>query len=230
MRARGFLASAIAVLALAACGGGGGGGGSSNGVASKSPQEIVAAVQTAIRTVKSVHVAGSIVTQGQPITLDLHLVPGQGGEGQMSLAGLAFHLIVTGGAVYINGTQQFWRHFGGSAGAQLFKGKWLKAPDTGSFGSFAQLTNLSALFGQISNGHGVLKKGSTSTINGTNVISVIDTTQGGTLYVATTGQAYPIEIAKTGADGGKITFDHFNQSVTLSPPKNAIDISKLQGA
>ncbi|HLJ02376.1 MAG TPA: hypothetical protein VKT31_03000 [Solirubrobacteraceae bacterium] len=228
MRARGLLASAVAVLALAACGGGG--GASSNGVGSKSPQQIVVAVQSAIRGVKSVHVAGSIVTQGQPITLDLHLVPGQGGEGQMTLSGLGFHLIVTGGAVYINGTEQFWRHFGGTAGATLFKGKWLKAPDTGSFGSFAQLTNLSALFGQISNGHGVLKKGSSTTINGSSAIAVTDTTKGGTLYVATTGQPYPIEIVKTGADGGKIIFDQFNQSVTLAAPKNAIDISKLQGA
>jgi hypothetical protein len=199
-------------------------------VASKSPQQILTAVQSAIQTVKSVHVSGSIVSGGQPITLDLHLLTGKGGEGQMSVAGLGVQVVSVNQTIYIKGSQAFWRHFGGTAAAQLFQGKWLKAPASGSFGSFAQLTNLSALFGKIASTHGVLKKGQTTTINGQPAIAITDTTQGGTLYVATTGQPYPLVISKSGSGGGKITFDQYNQSVTLTTPKNAVDISQFQGA
>jgi hypothetical protein len=219
-------AALLAVAVLAACGGG---GASSNGVASKSPQEILTAVQSAIQTVKSVHVSGSVVTNGQPISLDLHLVSGKGGQGNMSISGLSIQVVVTNGTIYINGSRDFWRHFAGAAGATLFQGKWLKAPETGNFGSFAQLTNLSSLFGKIASTHGVLKRGATTTVNGQPAVAINDTTQGGTLYVATTGQAYPLVISKTGAGGGRITFDQYNRSVSLSPPKNAIDLSQFQG-
>jgi hypothetical protein len=59
------------------------------------------------------------------------------------------------------------------------------------------------------------------------VIAVKDTTNGGTLYVATTGEPYPIEVVKNGSAGGQIAFDPFNQPVRLTPPSNAIDISQL---
>ena len=77
--------------------------------------------------------------------------------------------------------------------------------------------------------HGKLAKGSHTTVNGRKVIGVRDTTNGGTLYVALTGNPYPIQIVKTGGtSGGQVNFDQFNQPVALTPPANAIDISKLK--
>ena len=67
-------------------------------------------------------------------------------------------------------------------------------------------------------------------MRGHKVIAVNDKSNGGTLYVATTGKPYPIEIVKSGSDGGRVEFDRFNQPVTLTPPANAIDVSKLSGA
>jgi hypothetical protein len=60
------------------------------------------------------------------------------------------------------------------------------------------------------------------------VVAVNDTSKGGTLYVATSGKAYPVEI--TGQGGVKLDFDHFDQSVSLNAPANSIDISQLKGA
>ena len=62
------------------------------------------------------------------------------------------------------------------------------------------------LLSSIGNEHGALAKGSTSTIEGTKVIAVNDTEKGGTLYVATTGRPYPIQLSKAGSGGGKVTF------------------------
>ena len=46
--------------------------------------------------------------------------------------------------------------------AQLFNGKWLKAPASGQFASLAALTNLNELFNKLLSSHGTLTKGATT--------------------------------------------------------------------
>jgi hypothetical protein len=215
----------LAALAIAACGSS---GGSSNGVASKSPDQIVAAATNAVSNVSSVHVAGSVPNAGQQISLDLSLVNGKGGKGSMTENGLSFQIVALGQEVYINGSSSFWSKFGGAPAAQLLSGKWLKAPATGQLASLSTLTNGHKLFGQLLSSHGKLEKGKTSTVLGQQAIGITDSTNGGTLYVATTGKPYPIEVVKSGTDGGHIVFDQFNQPVSLTAPANAIDISQLK--
>src|ERR1700751_902878 len=134
----------------------------------------------------------------------------------MAQNGLGFQIVAVGPEVYINGSQSFWKTFGGAAAAQLLSGKWLKAPATGQLSSLATLTNVQKLFNQLLSSHGKLAKGKTTSIHGQEAIAVSDTTNGGTLYVATTGKAYPREISKPGATGGPCTFDHFNQPGSLT--------------
>jgi hypothetical protein len=211
--------------AIAGCGG----SNSGNGVASKSPDEILTAASNAINHASSVHVAGSIVASGVPLSLDLNLVSGQGGRGQMSESGLAFRIVHVGQTVYIQGTPTFWQHFGGAAAARVLSGRWLKAPATGQFGSLAQLTDMQQLMGSLLSGHshGSLSKGGVTTVQGHKAVAVSDRARGGTLYVAATGQPYPIEIKKAGSNGGQIVFDRFNQQVSLAAPTDTIDISRL---
>jgi hypothetical protein len=218
----------LLVAALAGCGGSSSSG---NGVAAKSPNEILAATKVASDAANTVHVSGSIVSGGTPITLDMNLLAGKGGRGQLSENGLAFELIQVGGTVYIKGSPAFYKHIGGTAAAQLLQGKWLKAPASDSdFASISQLTDLHQLVDQTLTSHGTLTKGSSATVNGQKAISVTDKAKGGTLYIATTGKPYPIEIAKSGSGGGKITFDNWNKTVTLAAPANAIDVAQLQAA
>jgi hypothetical protein len=220
------LASCVLFLSgvVSACGS----GSSDNGIALKSPNQIASSVTNATSTVKSVHVSGSIRNSGTPITLDLNLVAGKGGGGQMSQNGLSFQIISVGQEVYLKGSSAFWRHFGGAAAAQLFNGKWLRAPATGQFASIAELTNLQLLFNRLLSTHGTLAKGGTSTVAGQKVLAVNDTTQGGTLYIATTGKPYPVEIVRSGPQGGHIVFDRYDQRVALSAPANSIDISQFR--
>ena len=230
LRARLAVPALCVLLAasLAACGGSSGGS-SNNGVASKSASGIVQAAVGALKGVRSVHVSGSLVSSGVPLTLDLSLVSGKGGTGSMSENGLAFQVVTVNNLVYIKGSDAFWSHFGGATAASLFHGKWLKAPATGQFAALTELANTQALFNKLLSSHGKLVKGSTTTINGQPAIAVTDSTQGGTLYVATTGKPYPIELVKKGSGGGRINFDRFNQPVSLTAPSGAIDASKLTG-
>ncbi len=221
-------AVALAALAAAVAGGCGGGSSSGNGVASKAPAEILAATKAAADAANSVHVSGSIVSGGTPIALDMELLRGKGGKGRLSENGLSFELIETGGTVYIKGSPAFYSHFGGAA-AQLLQGKWLKAPaNSSSFGSLASLTELGKLLDSALASHGTLVKGPSTTAEGQQVVGVTEASQGATLYVATTGQPYPVEIVKSGADAGKVAFDKWNQPVSLTAPASAVDITKLQ--
>jgi hypothetical protein len=218
--------SVLVVLAVAACGGSS--GSSDNGVAAESPQQILTSATNALTGVSSVHVTGAFTSDSVPTTLDLSLVSGKGGRGSMSQNGLGFQLVVIGSEAYINADAAFWRHFGGNAAATLFKGKWLKAPTSGQFGTFASLANVHDLFSMLTGAHGALKKGAVTTVNGQKAVALIDTAKGGTMYVATTGKPYPVAVVQGTSGGGRITFSDFNQPVTLTAPSNAIDISQLK--
>jgi hypothetical protein len=217
-------------VAIGACGSSSKSSSSSdNGVAAKSPQEILSAANSAINDVHAVHVSGAVTSGGTPIKLDLDLVSGKGAKGQMSQNGMSFRLVTDGQSVYINAGPAFWKQIGGAGAAQLLQGKWLKAPaNSGDFASLGSLTNVHKLLTALLSHHGQLVKGSATTVDGQKVVAVKDTSDHGTLYVATTGKAYPIEVSRSGADGGSISFNRFNESVALSPPANAIDISSLK--
>jgi len=202
---------------------------SDNGLASKTPEEIVDAAKAAAAGASTVHIAGSIVAQGKPISLNMELVSGKGATGQITLEGNAVDIVAVEHSVYIKGSTAFYTRIAGPAAAQLLQGKWLKAPSAGSeFAAFAQLTNLTTLIDTSLSSHGTLAHAGTATIGGQPAVGVTDTSKGGTLYVASTGTAYPLEITKGGASSDKITFDRWNQPVTLTAPTNAININQLQ--
>ena len=202
---------------------------SGNGVEAKSPAQILEATKAAASKATSVHISGTITSGGKPISLNMELLAGKGGKGTISQEGFTIQLVQTGGAVYINGSKAFYEHVGGSAAAQLLQGKWLKAPaNSGELASLAELTNLSKLIDTALSNHGSIAKGAKATIEGQKAIGLNDTSKGGTLYVATTGEPYPLEITKAGKETGKVVLDRWNKPVTLAAPAGAIDISKLQ--
>jgi hypothetical protein len=226
-----FAASLLALVVVAFAGCGSSSSSSGNGVASKSPTEILSAATAAADGASSVHVVGALRSGGSPITLDMDLVSGHGGRGQISESGLAFELIVVDDTVYIKGSPAFYSHFGGGGAAQLFQGKWLRASaSSGELASLASLTNLGRLLEQTIASHGALTKGATTTIAGQPVVELRDTARDGSLFVASTGHPYPIEIVKHGSEAGHISFTRWNQPVTLTAPSGAIDLSQLQHA
>jgi hypothetical protein len=226
-RARALFLLACVSAALGGCGS----SSSGNGIAAKTPTEILAATAAVADAATSVHVAGSIAAGATPITFNLELLAGRGGRGQLAENGLGFELIQLAGTVYIKGSPAFYRHIGGSGAARLLEGKWLKAPTTSAeFASLGSLTDLRSLIEKALANHGTLAKGQLTTVNGQKAVGVSDTSKGGTLYVATTGPPYPIQVSETGAHGGKISFSHWNQPVTVRAPANAIDIAQLQSS
>jgi hypothetical protein len=222
-------APVLGLILLAAALAGCGSSSSGNGVAAKTPTEILAATKLAAGAGTSVHVSGSIVSRGVPITLDVDILAGKGVRGRLSQNGLNYELIETGGTAYIKGSPAVYSHVGGAAAAQLLQGKWLKAPTTRpEFAPLASLTDLRQLVDTTLGSHGALAKGGRATVNGQKAVGVSDTSKRETIYVATTGKPYPIEVTKAGAGGGKIVFDRWDEPVTLAAPASAIDIPQLR--
>jgi hypothetical protein len=225
------LALLLTAVLLAGCGGSKKESSSSNGEASKSANQVLADARAAATNASSTHVSGSIVSGNTPIKLDLTMASGKGAEGTMSTNGLSFNLVRVGDTLYIKGTDEFYKHFAGAAVAQLLHGKWLKASATqGQLKSLAPLTNISALFSGISTHHGTLVNDGAKTYRGQKVIVIRDTSDNSKLYVAATGKPYPVAIVggKKNASG-TVTFGDWNAGVSLSPPKDALDISQLGG-
>jgi hypothetical protein len=200
-----------------------------NGVASKTPAQIVAAARSAAAGAATVHVAGSIVREGEPISLDMELVAQKGGEGRITLGGLSFQLIAFDTLLYINGSSTFDSRVAGPGAARLLRGRWLRGPAaSGALASFAWLTDMRRLIDTALASHGTLARGATTTVDGRKAVGVTDLANGGTLYVASTGAPYPLEIV-TGASGDeKISFNRWNQPVTLEAPAKVLDIHRLQ--
>ncbi len=221
MRLASIAAPLLAVALLAGCGGS---GKKSNGEAAKTADQIVADAQAAVRNATSVRFSGSA---GADLVVNLHLAADKGGEGRITANGLTFDIVRIDGSAYFKGDAKFWRRFGGAAAATLFNGRWLKAPATsGRLASLTPLTDIDQLFNAIFSSHGKLEVGKETTINGKPAIGVVDTEEGGTMFVATTGKPYPLGIRKTGS--GSIIFDEWDEPVKLAAPKGAVDISQLK--
>ena len=223
----GFLLAA-ALAALAGCGSSSSG---SNNITSKSAQQIVNESKAAADAASAVHVSGALTSGSTPVRIDLNLVAGKGASGELAQNGASFKIILLGNTAYISGSPAFYRNLGGAAAAQIFNGKWLKASaTTGDFASFGQLADMRKLIDSTLAGHGAIVKGSTTVVNGQKVIAVNDTGKQGTLYVATTGKPFPIQLSKGGSESGKITFGNWNKAVTITAPANAVDLAELKAA
>jgi hypothetical protein len=226
--------SALVIVLTAAFLSGCGGHGKSarpNGEASKPAARVLADAKAAATSARSAHVAGRIAAVGMAITLDLDMVRGKGAKGSMSTNGLQFDLVRIGDTAYIHGSDEFYTHFAGASIAQLIDGKWIKASILqGRLGPLAPLTSMSLLFATIGASHGKLVSAGKTTYKGRSVVAIRDPRDKSRLYVAATGNPYPVALVGGRKDeSGTIAFGNWNESVSLSAPKDALDIARLGG-
>jgi hypothetical protein len=224
---RRLLAVACASVLVAGCGSS---GSKSNGEAAKTPDQIIADVKSAVSSANSVHITGAGDTNGRPLSFDLHLTR-NGGVGHIQLGGLGFDIARIGPKLYFKGDKQFVSHYAGPAAAELIAGKWFYVrPSVTGFESFKPLTDMVAFTNQILSSHGKLEKGATRTIGGQETVEVKDTSGGGSLFIATTGSAYPIQLEAGNGNTGSLTFTDWNKAVALAAPQDPIDYGKLIGS
>jgi hypothetical protein len=214
----------LAAVLLAGCGG----GSKTNGEEKKPANQVVADAQSAAAAASIVHVVGKGVDNGQPLKLNLWIADGKG-KGHIEESGLAFDVVRIGNSVYIRGSDAFWKRFAGAGGVALLHGKWVKAPvSNGEIAAIAPLTDKAKFFKAILAQHGKIQNKGAVDYKGEKAVEIRDTTQGGSLYVANTGTAYPLAV-EGGASQGNVTFSEWNAAEPISAPKGALDFSKLGG-
>ena len=194
------------------------------------PNQWVTRATAAARSAHSVHVVAAGIPSGSStISFDLHIVSGHGGYGTIGVGKQRIDLIRSGKSAYFRADAAFWRRYGGAAAARLFAGRWVKLPISNKdFASFIELTNISQFFTGILSSHGKLARGGTKTIDGRPAVGIVDKSKsGGTLWIASTGKPFPLELLPpTGP--GVVRFEAWNTPMHVPAPKNPIDLSKLK--
>lgn len=198
----------------------------SNGVADKSADEVLAAAKAAATGASAVHVSGTT----DDTTIDLSLVRGKGASGSIQQGTSRFDLISVSDAIYLRGSDEFYRGLGGEAVVRLLAGKWLKVPATSrDFASFAQFADMETLLTEVLKPEGAIEKGAVETVDGAEVVPLTAGSRG-TLYVAATGDPFPVKLGAGEGRTGQITFSRWNEPVDLTAPADAIDVDQLAQA
>lgn len=212
----------LATAALAGCGGSG-----SSGEASKSGAAILADARQAALAADSVRIVGTVRNAGQVISLDLSIARGSGG-GTMMLNGSKVDVTRVGHTMFIRAGAEFYRRFGaGTAAGRLLAGKWVKVPtSTQNFAQLVALTDLYAFLTQSLKANGKVTKGAEKTVDGQKAIE-LRSTHGGSLYVATSGKPFPIELTSRVVPVGTVTLNDWNSAKTPAAPPHALDIGAL---
>jgi len=214
--------------ALAGCGGSS--GAKSNGIPDMTATQILAQMKKDVANAQSVHITGTGTTGGTPLSLDLQLERGTGGSGHIEIGGYGFDLVRIDDKLYFKADEAALKNFAGSVVANLLAGRWFVVPaGSGGFGSFTPFTDLQKLMKQILTAAGRVEKGDETKVGDQPAQALTDTKNGGTLYVATTGPAYPLQLKPGKGKSGSISFADWDQPVTLTAPKDALDYKKLTG-
>jgi hypothetical protein len=239
------LARAVAAAALllgAACDAGDSIGGSdpsptpaSNGVADKAPAEILRLATDAFRKAGSVRVKGNGTTKGSTFAIDMRMKGTGGGRGTVTVQHNLVEILRIGKDAYLKGDADFWKQqTGNAAAAELLKGKYLKAPgDAPNLQSVLLFTHPGTFADKTMKAAGVVTKGEQRTVAGVQTVGLTFTAlnEKVTLYVATTGKPYPMQLSTTGAAGETSSFDfiEYDKPLDLKPPPadQVVDTSKL---
>lgn len=201
----------------------------SNGVADLTPDEIVDKAAAALDAAKSYRMQGDINDEGQTMTLDFK-VAGEDVLGSISMQGAKVELLSAAGQFYIRPDAAFWKQNAGDGAeniAKLMAGRWAKlSPKDEDFKGFFQLADPH----QLLKPDGTLTKGQTKDVNGVSAIGLVDgSADGGTLYVATTGEPYPLLLEGPKGEG-QISFSDFGATfadVKAPAPNEVVDLDKL---
>lgn len=219
------MASALGVLAavgaLAGCGSSSDSKSDSNGVASEGPQQILAAAKSAAAKADSVTVNGTSSLSKLVKTAVVLELTQTGGQGTVELIKIKLHLIRTGDAIYVKGSDELYERLGIKPPAS--PETWVKLPANSALAPYADLAGETT---RLLSTKGTVTKGAATTVEGQPAIEL--KTEGklyrGQLFVKTTGEPLPIKLEKAGRETGAFTFSKWNTTPAPVAPTNFVSV------
>lgn len=203
-------------------------------IAALDAPEILTRAKAAFTKAESVRLTGGGATGGEKFTIDMAYGSGGKAIGSVSNGGQKIELRRSGQTVYLKADKAFWTQTAGAAAAELLGGKYLKAPLTDpKVAQLATFTDKNAFISEVLDPEGTVTKGDIKDVRGTPAIGLVDKseTSGGTLYIATTGEPLPLQLAPAagGGDSGLLEFLDYGKAVEVPVPPAAetIDVTKL---
>jgi hypothetical protein len=216
--ARRALAPLLLTAALAGCGGGTPPG---NGEGAKQASQILKDTVAALRGAEAVHMYGSIPSSGESFAIDLHYNRSGNLMGTITIGTVTAGVVVTGGHTYLRGRALFAKYAGDQV-ASVIGDRWVAVPSgSGPGGDIVDSLTTFTDFGKLADAlsmpsGGAVTKGPTTTVDST-------------LYVATTGKPYPVEV-KPDTGNQALHFASWDVPVDVSAPRDVLDFSSLGGA
>ncbi|HEY7145176.1 MAG TPA: hypothetical protein VH637_13105 [Streptosporangiaceae bacterium] len=223
---------AAVAVALSGCGGSAAApsGQGASGTA-RSPAATVAAMKTAVRQARSVHLAGALSgAGGNTVSLNLGLVRSGGFSGTVSQGGVPETIINAGGRVYIKATRAFLAQLHVPAAVcSLMCGKYVAMPRDKSNALAGQLS-MPAMLGSLTGKLPAFTSAGFATVNGTRS-RVLRGADGSTLAVAASGPPYPVRAVSPHHARGELNFSQWNRvpAPAAPPASQVIDLSRLSG-
>ena len=236
MRAmRALVPLALATILLTGCGKDGAGPEATptptdNGVSVLTADQILERATTALKAAKSFRMKGELsLSEGEKLKLDVN-INNTDTSGTIEVNGAAVEILKVGTDLYFKGSDAFWKSIDKDNGekiAILLKDKWAKAPTSDKqLSAFASIVDPDKLLDP----DGTITKGSAKDINGTPAIGLVTSkADGGTLYVATTGEPYPLRLE--GPPGEEaIDLSEFGATFDIKTPPTAevVDMEKVR--
>jgi hypothetical protein len=200
--------------------------GASNGIANQSASDILTAAINAIKSARSVTLSGTYGSGAQGVQIKSGTFFSSGDvDASLVINGASAHLIKIGTVDYLNADAAFWTAQSmPSADVSKLAGIWVRVPDAAThIGASLALSNIAT---GLATHAGTVTKGTTSTVNGQAVVSIMSSTNG-TLYVATVGTPYPVEATKPGSSGGTLTFSNWNSASAPTAPAGSKSLREL---
>lgn len=202
---------AAAALWLTGCG-----GPSSNGEQNRSADQILKDAGAALQKASSVHLVGTAHSAQGSFQVDLRMSQKGESSGSISSGGQRFEVVIVGGRTYLRSAQLAQR-----IGAAT--DRYILLPVSGQGAAIAQdvagFATLKGFAGSGFSSQGTPVKTGTTSIDGQPAVGVKDSS-GGTLYVATTGSPYPLELTQS---GDTVRFTEYGSGFRVTPPPNPID-------
>jgi hypothetical protein len=194
-----------------------------NHVAALKPKAALQKVSAAAATQTSVRVAGSVVESGKKLSITVQAGL-ESGQGELRIGGGHVSLRLVGSTLYFNGDVKGLTGLGvKKASATGAADKWIGGEATSSplspFVSFADLVT------SILSPNGGVVSGKPKTIHGVRTFALINKSKkgAGTLYVATTGAALPVQ-AVNAKTHELLKFSDWSAPLSVTAPPNAITI------
>jgi hypothetical protein len=248
------LAAGLGAVLLSACGSGGSGGAATTprpaGEAARTATQLLADTQAALAAASSFRMRFSATSSTDGAEAFDLVISTAGVKGTITSGDATAQVIVVGGDSYVQG-RAFFAKVAGAAAAAAIGDRWVKMPAGQSLG-FDQFKDPKTTATCLLAPHGTLVKGGTSTFQGEPTVQLLDKGDipgdaPGTVEIATSGPAYPLHLAQTGAQtpghsptpavcgpqssgsGGtttnaQATLSDFGATVTITAPPDPIEI------